>query len=177
MNHAEDGTVNVRTNRCLHPSCKMRPNLNVDGSKTPAYCKQLDGMTPVIKRRCSHDSCANTTNFNTEGSRAGMYCKKHAENGMVDVVSRRCSRGPSSGCGRAADGIVNARRRWCSHKSCPRPPRSNVGGTQTARYCNQHAENVAAKAVYVYCCYHDSCTRRSRFNFEGSKTATPCEQH
>ncbi|CAM9987660.1 unnamed protein product, partial [Laminaria digitata] len=44
----------------------------------------------ATSRRCSHDSCPRRPSFNFKGSKSAMYCKEHAEDGMVDIVTKRC---------------------------------------------------------------------------------------
>ncbi|CAN0454465.1 unnamed protein product, partial [Laminaria digitata] len=43
-----------------------------------------------ILRRCSHDGCRKGSSFNFEGSKTAAYCSQHAEEGMVNVYSKRC---------------------------------------------------------------------------------------
>ncbi|CAN0501740.1 unnamed protein product, partial [Scytosiphon promiscuus] len=47
-------------------------------------------MVDVVNRRCSHETCMKYPSFNVEGRKPAVYCKKHAADGMVDIVSRRC---------------------------------------------------------------------------------------
>ena len=51
--------VNVRGKRCAHATCMKWPSFNVEGSKTPAYCKEHadDGMVNVCTRRSGTESC------------------------------------------------------------------------------------------------------------------------
>lgn len=59
--HAENGTVNVRSKRCLHESCNRQPTFNVESSMTAEYCKQHaeDGMVCTRHRRSIHALLAN----------------------------------------------------------------------------------------------------------------------
>ncbi|CAM9380705.1 unnamed protein product, partial [Laminaria digitata] len=41
--------------------------------------------------RCQYKLCKVTAHYNDEGRKLPAYCKKHAEDGMVNVGSRRCS--------------------------------------------------------------------------------------
>ena len=56
--------------------------------------------------------------FNFDGIKAPAYCKQHAEDGMVDVRSKRCL-----------------------HQSCVRHPSFNFDGIKAPAYCKQHAED------------------------------------
>ncbi|CAN0542489.1 unnamed protein product, partial [Scytosiphon promiscuus] len=40
--------------------------------------------------RCHGQDCQVSAGFNVKGSKTGKYCKQHAEDGMVNVVIRRC---------------------------------------------------------------------------------------
>ena len=65
-----------------------------------------------------HGTCEKTPLFNFEGIKAGAYCKLHAEIGMINVRSKRCSR-----------------------ESCMTRPNFNVEGSKIPVYCKEHAQN------------------------------------
>ncbi|CAN0527672.1 unnamed protein product, partial [Scytosiphon promiscuus] len=44
--------------------------------------------------RCHHQPCRVSAGFNFEGSKPARYCKQHAEDGMVNVVGKRCVQDP-----------------------------------------------------------------------------------
>ena len=147
--------VDVFRKRCSHDACTKIPCFNVEGSRTPAYCKQhaKDGMVDITNKRCSHDSCTRRPSFNAEGSRTAAFCKRHAE-----------------------DGMVNVRTRHCSHVSCTKKPFVHVGGSKTAVYCKQHAEDDMVDITHKRCS-HSSCTRPPSFIAEGSGSAAFCRKH
>lgn len=62
--------------------------LNVEGIKIPAYCKEHaeKGMVDVRSQRCLHDSCARSANFSFK-CKAGVCCEQHAKKGMMSVHS------------------------------------------------------------------------------------------
>lgn len=63
--------VDVHNRHWSHDARMVRPNFNIEGSKTDVYCNQHadDGMVNVIGKRCSHDSCSKAPSFNGESSR------------------------------------------------------------------------------------------------------------
>ena len=116
--------VNVRSKRCLHDGCKIRPSFNVKGSRTKLFCKNHaeDGMFHVRSKRCSYDSCSRSASFTLEGTKTPMYCERHAEDGMVDV-----------------------RNKGCMYDGCNKHPRFIIKGSRTKLYCKAHAENGAVE--------------------------------
>ena len=58
------------------------------------------------------------------------YCRQHAEDGMLDVRSKRCS-----------------------YKSCTTWPSFNVKGSKTGAYCRQHAEDGMVDVSNKRCSY------------------------
>ena len=73
--------------------------------------------------------------FNVEGITPAAYCKEHAEDDMVNVCIKRCSR-----------------------TSCTMRPDFNFEGKKTAVYCKKHAEEGMVRVRRFYCLY-DSCMR------------------
>ena len=81
-------------------------------------------------------------------------CAHHAPEGMVDVISRKCS---TEGCGKipsfgvadtkaaeycarhAPHGMVDVCNRKCRTEGFGKKPSFGVAGTKTAEYCAQHA--------------------------------------
>ena len=91
--------------------------------------------------------------YNFEGSKPAAYCKQHAENGMVNVRSKRCL-----------------------HDSCERQSGFNYKGCKTPAYCKQHAEEGMV-SVRSQRCLQDSCRRGANFNIDNSKIPAYCKQH
>ena len=87
------------------------------------------------------------------GNQAAAYCKAHAEDGMVDVFSRRCS-----------------------YTSCSSKPRFNVEGSKTPAYCGKHAVGGMV-IVHRKHCSHNLCTRRRAWGMLNDGAATVCYRH
>ncbi|CAM9576052.1 unnamed protein product, partial [Laminaria digitata] len=105
------------------------------GVHTPV--ERLPAMSspyPVsIMRHCRYHQCEKRANFNVEGgSKKAVYCKQHADDGMVDVINKRCL-----------------------HESCTTRPAYNFEGSRTAAYCKQHADNGMVN-VRNKRCLHES---------------------
>ncbi|CAN0526292.1 unnamed protein product, partial [Laminaria digitata] len=98
--------------------------------------------------RCSHDLCTRQSTFNLVGSKTPACCKLHAEDGMVDVLSKPFGHEAKS--------------------------TFNLVGSKTLAYCKQHAEDGPVNVRHRRC-LHDSCTRLPSFNFLGSKRPVYCK--
>ena len=140
--------------------------------------------------RCSHITCMREPSFNVAGKKAS-YCKIHADDGMVDVRSRRCLNGscvkrstldilrrkPPLYCKQHADaGMVDVRNSRCSHETFTKRPYFNTLGRKTPLHCKKHA-NVAWW-TYATAVAH---TRRARKSYlqchrqlDGSLLQTTC---
>lgn len=104
------------------------------------------------KWRCSDVSCAMRPRFNVEGSKSGIFCKQHAEDAMVNVVSKRCA-----------------------HEVCLTWPMVNVKGTETVVFCRRHARDGMVN-ICADCCVQGSCAKGARLNFVDSMVAF-CRRH
>ena len=51
--------VDVKSKKCAHDGCNIRPNFNKPGSKTGLYCSKhkKDGMVDVKHKMCKMDLC------------------------------------------------------------------------------------------------------------------------
>ena len=121
--------------------------LHCAGSKTAEY-----EMVDYSSRRCCYDRYARRPDFNAMGCKMGAYCEQHANDGMVNIFSGRCSHAsrtkqPSSNLERnttaiygkhIADGMVNVHRRRCLHSSCTKPSTFNVEGRKTVAFCRHY---------------------------------------
>ena len=67
-----------------------------------------------------------------------MFCKKHAEHGMVDVRSKRCS-----------------------YHGCMKGPLLNFAGGKPRAYCKQHAVDGMI-GIYTRHCSNSSCMTRAK---------------
>eukprot|EP00752_Nemacystus_decipiens_P010947 g9729.t1 len=116
------------------------------------------------------------------------YCLGHAEVGMVNVVSKRCThlgctKRPSFGvtggkAGRcrahAEDGMVNLISKTCTHLGCTKQPIYGVAGGK-AEYCRAHAENGMVDVINKRCT-HLGCNKVRLYGMAGGK-AKYCRDH
>ena len=123
----------------------------------------------------------------------GAYCKEHAEDGMVDVRSKRCVHGscntrPNFGtegskrgmyCKLHADeGMVNIRSKRCSHVSCSKQPAWGTVTDGTATVCASHKNDLLDGLVINFkaICKVARCGKISRWGLYG-KQPTHCRNH
>ena len=125
------------------------------------------------------------------GSQAVLYCKRHAEYGVVDVNSKRCSNASctkqqsfnfkgnntAAYCKKpAVDGMVNVRRRRFTYFSRRREPCHDVEGSKAAAYGKQHTDDGMVNAN-VMRCIRDSCLKRSEGRVLTDGESTACLRH
>ena len=121
-----------------------------------------------------------------------MLCSQHAENGMIDVRSKRCRHSgcakiPSYGkvggkaelcAGHAENGMIDVVSKRCGHRGCTKwPSFGKVGGS--AEVCAEHAQNGMvgiAKKNSGKRCGHRGCTKWPSFGKVGG-TVELCGQH
>ena len=62
--------VNVKSVRCQHANCAVRPYFNHEGHTKGIYCKQhrKEGMVDVMRKQCHRINCKTRPNFNYPGS-------------------------------------------------------------------------------------------------------------
>ena len=149
--------VNVRRGSCLQASCSRIPSFNVEGTKTPMYCKQHaeDGMVDILGRRCSRGSCTRVPSFNVKGSKKASYCNQHAGDDMVDVRTKRCS-----------------------YSSCIKRPGWVLLTDGAATTFIRHKSNLSGALVINVCakCKVVGCGKVSRWGLTG-KQRTCCPDH
>ncbi|CAM9633829.1 unnamed protein product [Laminaria digitata] len=63
-------------------------------------------MVIFDSKSCSHGTCTKRPILNVEGSKTGVVWQQHADDGMVDVVYKRCLRDPCTG--RATCGLKDS---------------------------------------------------------------------
>ena len=91
----------------------------------------------VVNKRCTHQRCARQSSYGKAGGKA-EYCRDHAEDGMVDVdtkkrIHHRCIRQPSLG---------------------------KAGGK--AEYCRDHADDWMVDVTKNRCLNHSTVKRAAR---------------
>ena len=90
--HKTDSMINVKTKRCLDPSCQKYPSFNFPGKKSLVFCNEhkQPGMIDVKSKRCHHPSCEKIPIYNFPGKKKRIYCRTHKKKDMVDIKSNKC---------------------------------------------------------------------------------------
>lgn len=86
------GYEDVCNPRC--EDCDVRACFGIT-TKSPTKCNKhkLLIMTNIVNKLCrgkNGEVCHIHPTFNVKGSKGGIYCSRHADDGMVDVVSKLC---------------------------------------------------------------------------------------
>lgn len=119
-----------------------------------------------------------------------MYCGQHREDGMVDVVSKRCGH---SNCNLIASfaykgerpmfcsvhkdkHMVNIFKKICQEENCDCIASYNVKGCKKAIYCREHRLSGMVNIRKNICEVHD-CLTSSIFNFPGERGGRFCSKH
>ena len=111
--HAKEGMVDVKNQKCAFDGCKIRPHFNYPGKRKGERCliHSLPGMVNVVSARCSE--CESLASYNFPGEKKRLYCAQHAKSGMTCITVKRCEH---EFCERRARYGFD-RRRFCkSHK-------------------------------------------------------------
>ena len=72
--------------------------------------------------------------------------------------------------------MVNVYKRKCRTESCGVKPSLGVAGTETAKYCTQHAPEGMVK-VYNKKCKTETCGKKLSFGVAATKMAQCCTQN
>ena len=118
-------------------------------------------------------------------------CKKHSEEGMVDLVHKKClfdscnkrpvfgfiSDKSASYCkAHAEKGMIDLVSKKCLFESCNKHPNFGLPSDKSASYCKTHAEegmvNIKSKK-----CLFDSCNKQPNFGLLSDKSASYCKAH
>lgn len=172
---------------CEHPQCPRKKTHNTKGSKAK-YCRRhaTGDMINVYQYICSGYGCCKIANFNFHGEPIPTRCKKHIDDGMVNIISRRCrecEKMPAFNFhGETAQyckthmkhGMVNVTRPMCIEPGCPKVAHFNTDHDIIPRYCKNHAQQGMVNIFGLKC---NQCDRQPAFNFVGEKTPVSCKTH
>jgi uncharacterized linocin/CFP29 family protein len=182
--HCLDGMVDVKSKRCEHEGCKLRPYFDIEGGKG-RFCKAhcLDGMVDVKNKRCEHGGCKSLNPaFDVEGGK-GRFCKAHCLDGMIDVKHKRCEyEGCKSrpnfdvegGKGRfckahCLDGMIDVKHKRCEHEGCKSLNTAFGVEGGKGRFCKAHCLDGMID-IRNKRCEHEGCKSISpAFDVEGGK--------
>ena len=108
-------------------------------------------------RYCWHeDGCTNQTSYGVGGSKKPEFCAKHAKEGMIDVIRKKCchpgcttvasygfggKKKPEFCSKHAKEGMVNVVSKRCSHPGCATQPSFGVDGSKKPEFCSKHAKD------------------------------------
>ena len=142
---------------------------------------------------CDHPGCKSTSRTFGTGESSDRFCKKHAGEGMVNLVSPRCS---FSGCTKKCrafdipggvgrfcvshkdDTMINVRSKRCDHPGCTStsPAFDNPGGK--GRFCMEHKEASMVNIIMErYSCETEGCDSRPSFGGTDDKKGRFCGRH
>ncbi len=148
------------------------------------------------KKGCHHDGCSiKIPAFNFPKECKGIYCVSHKEEGMVDVIHKKCmfdgcTTRPSFNTHGQSEGIycykhkkphmVNVKDKKCRHGGC----NTILEPTNKGCYCSQHKvrvtdsvpHNMKQKGWYKKC-RHENCDTIPVFNLMGETTGLFCNNH
>jgi EsV-1-7 cysteine-rich motif len=186
--HKTDDMINVKHERCQHPTCKSIASCNVLGLKAK-YCAEhkTDDMINVKHKRCQHPKCKSGASYNVLGLKA-KYCAEHKTDDMINVKYKRCQH-PNCKSGASCnvlglkakycaehktDDMINVTYKRCQHPTCKSQPSFNYIGMK-ARFCAEHKTDDMVN-VNDKCCEHPKCKSRASCNVLGLK-AKYCAEH
>eukprot|EP00752_Nemacystus_decipiens_P014254 g12676.t1 len=170
----EGSGMSERWHVCDDHEC--RPVADESGVCSPEACEDVSGSERDNKPEAHH-----------AGGKAEC-CLDHAEDGMVNVIGKRCThhgctKQPSYGKAggkaecchdHAEDGMVNMKGKRCSHHGCTKHPSFGKAGGK-AECCLGHAEDGMVNMKGKRCSHH-SCTKQPSYGKAGGK-AECCHDH
>ncbi|CAB1096614.1 unnamed protein product [Ectocarpus sp. CCAP 1310/34] len=142
------------------------------------------------RRSCQEPECTTWPSYGARLKKA-EFCKRHAKQGMINVVTRKCSH---PGCIKSASfgkhgsskrescsqhakqGMVNICTRMCDYQGCLKASSFGVNGSSKREFCSQHAKQGMVN-VYLKRCGYPGCVKAPNFGENGSKRAEFCSQH
>ncbi|CAN0439672.1 unnamed protein product, partial [Pylaiella littoralis] len=79
-------------------------------------------------RECSHAGCTKQPSYGVAGTETAEFCSGHANDGMVDVVTKKCTR-----------------------LGCTKQPRYGMAGTKMAEFCSGQSKGGMVDVVTKKC--------------------------
>ena len=143
---------------------------------------------PRIHKKCQN--CDKQPCFNLPGNTEGIRCVEHKEEGMINVIQKKCDH---EGCTKQpcynlptehfgkfcathkTNDMVNVRERRCEHDECIKKPFYNLPSETKGRFCKEHKEDGMIDVLSESCQYEE-CNKRATFNHTGQK-AKFCATH
>lgn len=148
-----------------------------------------------MPKECLHPECDKRPSYGPVGG-SPSHCKTHKEDGMVDVVHKRCqyigcNKRPNfghDGLSRNAiyckihkeDGMVDIMNKRCLHTGCNKQPHYGLkdGRSKDAIYCTIHKKDGMVDISHKKC-IHTECTKIPIYGPVGGsrKDAVYCKTH
>ena len=134
------------------------------------------------KKRGYYNFTNNTTGYN--------YCPEHREDGMKNLVSKRCRHtdcysqprfnfedqtSPIYCKDHKLDGMIDVGSPRCLHEECRSRPVFNIPSEKSGIYCGIHKKDGMID-VKTKKCIGENCTKHPLFNFEGQSPRF-CKDH
>lgn len=133
--------VDIRHKTCI--DCDVRPSFNIEGSKTPLYCKthKKDDMIDVVQKKTCIE-CKKHPHYNKYGESTALYCAIHRKEGMVNVMSKSCL-------------------------ECNKMPCYNFIGKKSGLYCSNHKKDGMVDVKNNKTCKSELCFTRVQDKYDG----------
>lgn len=104
-------------------------------------------------RICEYLLCSKQASYGVEGSRRRQFCAQHAEDGMIDVCSKRCI-----------------------FEGCSKHPTFGVAGSRKREFCSKHAGQGMMDLKLMKRCEYIGCSKHPSYGVEGGKREF-CAEH
>ena len=142
-----EGMINVRAKICEHSECQKQASYGFNG--TVQFCgpHKEKGMEHAGKRCLK---CNKQPHFAKPGEKP-EYCFEHKEEGMVDVVHKKCE-----------------------FKDCNRQPTHNYPDQKRGSRCSSHAEKGMVSVQSKKCM---SCSKTAIFGKDEFSRPSVCQDH
>lgn len=138
---------------------------------------------------CEFPDCKVRANFNFPTETLALYCSKHKEEGMINIISKRCAhtrcmKQPTFNfptkknvlyCVKhKKEGMVDIKSKRCTQIGCAKQPAFNYPNEKPGLYCNYHKKEGMINVISKRCL---QCNTRPSFNFPTEKCSLYCEAH
>jgi len=184
--HKLKGMVDVKSSRCIHPTCKKQSVYNIPNEKA-RYCSEHKTNDMINVKRvsnpkiCIHTDCKNESIYNVP-NKTSKYCSQHKTDNMIIIKQKTCiyqdckkipcfnMKNKIDGLycfSHKLDGMVNIVSKTCEFKNCIKKPLYNKKGEQP-KYCNDHKLDDMINVRHKKC-LHSLCNTIAYFNIEGGK--------
>jgi hypothetical protein len=145
--------VNLQSNFCIYPNCKVTPSFNYENEKKPIYCNlhKITEMVNIKSKFCIYPNCKITPRFNYINESIPLYCGKHKFEKMENILCKKCA-----------------------YEGCKIQPFFNYVYEKTGLYCLNH-KSIDMIEVVSKKCKSENCQTRGNKNYKDY--CTNCYQH